>query len=224
MTLTARMRPSRKQVEPRRKPTQDRAIASRSKIMAGAKQLLSTKGVSDFSMRKLALTSGVGLGTIYDYFPGWTDIIRVLLEERFELRQTILASTLEDISREEGLAVFVPAYLQRLADQGFWKAYDLHLRAAAKSDAELEELHQAQEREIAERYVQEMKQAGSGWNEADLLQVAHANMEVSQLIDAGEQQDGHSRQLQIELVANMIVANLKMTLRNRPSGHREDTR
>lgn len=192
--------------------------------MAGAKQLLSISGVSDFNMRKLALASGVGLGTIYDYFPSWTDIIRVLLEERFELRRTVLASTLKDVSREEGLTAFVPAYLQRLTDQGFWQAYDLHLRDAANSDAELGELYQAQEREIAERYVKEMTLAGSGWDETDLLQVAHANMEVSQLIVAGEYQEGHARQLQIALVANMIVANLKMTLRNRPSRHRENTR
>ncbi len=196
---------------------QDRAIESRAKIVNGAKKLLKDSGVADFSMRKLALASGVGLGTIYDYFPSWTDIVRVLLEERFELRSSILDATLNEVSREDGLGVFVPAYLQRLADQGFWHSYDHHLRDAADADPELRSLFERQELQIAKRYVAEMRNAGSSWTEAELLQMTQMNMAVSQLIATKGEDGSNPRQLQIELVANMLRANLKMALRKRSS-------
>jgi AcrR family transcriptional regulator len=164
-------------------------------------------------MRKLAQTSGVGLGTIYDYFPSWTDIVRALLEERFALRREILAFTLKDISREDGLAVFVPAYLKRLSRKGFWQRYDLQLRAAAHADPALAQLFESQEDQIAQSYVEEMRRAGSKWTDAALLQMAQANMSVSQMLAENADREPEEQDLQLILVANMILANLKMALR-----------
>jgi AcrR family transcriptional regulator len=201
----------------RRKPTQDRAVVSHAKIIDGAKRLLGDKGFSEFSMRNLARTSGVGLGTIYDYFPSWKDIVRVLLEERFELRHDILTATLKAISFEQGLTVFVPAYLKRLSDKGFWCSYDLHLRDAANAAADLNDVFERQENRIADRYVDEMQRAGSPWNRDDLMQLAQTNMTVSQMIvgDAhpskGPEKEG--RELQLRLVTEMILANLRLALR-----------
>lgn len=181
--------------------------------MDGARHLLSDQGVAEFSMRKLAQTSGVGLGTIYDYFPSWTDIVRALLEERFALRREILAFTLKDISREDGLAVFVPAYLKRLSRKGFWQRYDLQLRAAAHADPALAQLFESQEDQIAQSYVEEMRRAGSKWTDAALLQMAQANMSVSQMLAENADREPEEQDLQLILVANMILANLKMALR-----------
>jgi AcrR family transcriptional regulator len=204
----------------RRKPRQDRAIESHAKIIEGAKQLLTDKGFAEFSMRNLARTSGVGLGTIYDYFPSWKDIVRVLLEERFELRQAILAATLKTISYEQGLAAFVPAYLTQLSDQGFWCPYDVHLRDAATADADLGDVFKDQEDRIADRYVEEMRRAGSSWSSDGLMQLAQTNMIISQMIAGDALQTKEARDLQMRLVANMILANLKLALRPRTESER----
>ncbi|MBV7260392.1 TetR/AcrR family transcriptional regulator [Erythrobacter crassostreae] len=199
----------------RRTPTQDRAIASRAAIVKGAKRLLNEDSIADFSMRKLAQASGVGLGTIYDYFPSWTDIVRVLLDQRFELRREILTSTLDDIPREKGLVVFVPAYLERLSQKGFWQTYDIHLRGAADADPALKEKFDSQERQIAQSYIEQMKRAGSNWADAQLLQMATVNMSVSQMLIGNTDRQPEEQNLQLMMVANMILANLKMALRPR---------
>lgn len=168
-------------------------------------------------MRKLAAASGVGLGTIYDYFPSAKQIIHVLLIERLELRQDMLKATFTDVSREQGLAVFVPSYLKLLIGQGFWSEFDTQLHEAAKSDPELRALFEGQETQMSHQYVAEMKRAGSSWSDADLFQVARANMAVPQMVaelklGAASTPDNAS-DMQITLSANMILANLKMVLR-----------
>ena len=164
-------------------------------------------------MRKLAAASGVGLGTIYDYFPNATQIIHVLLIERLELRQDMLKATFADVSREQGLAVFVPSYLKLLIAQGFWSEFDNQLREAAKSNPELLPLFERQEDQIAQQYVAEMKRAGSSWSDAFLLQVARTNMAVSQMLAEPKLGAGNASDMQVTLSANMILANLKMVLR-----------
>ena len=104
--------------------------------------------------------------------------------------------------------------MKRLSRKGFWQSYDLQLRAAAHADPALAQLFDSQEYQIAQSYVEEMKRAGSKWSDAALLQMAQTNMSVSQMLAENADRKPEEQDLQLMMVANMILANLKMALRS----------
>lgn len=211
MTKTIVRTPGRASV--RRAPRQKRAVARRSKIVAGAKELLASEGVKRFSMRAVAKSSGVGLGTIYDYFPSRSDILHALIEARLEHRIKIFENTLSQVTFDQGLAVFVPAYVQRLVQEGFWSRYDQELRNATQADGALVNVYAWYEREMASQYVEGMIAAGSDWPHDRLMQVAQFNMRVSQQLECVCEAGNSEINLSTEMVANALIFNLKMTLK-----------
>lgn len=164
-------------------------------------------------MRAVAKLSDVGLGTIYDYFPSRSDIIHALIEERLNHRSEIFLSTLSRITSDQGLTVFVPAYLSDLVAEGFWSRYDQELRNAARADDVLVRVFEWYEREMASRYVQSMIAAGSKWCHEDLMRVAKFNMGVSQQLEGVSDVDRREAALITEMVANALITNLRMVLK-----------
>lgn len=199
----------------RRSPTQDRAVARRQTIIAGAKTLLIKQGIEGFSIRKVAQSAGVGLGTIYDYFPSRDDVLHVLIEDRLEHRIRVFDSTMTDVSADEGLAIFVPTYVTRLRAEGFWSEYDRSLRDAAASNIALTRIHDWYVQEIARKYVAGMMEAGSDWPEDELLRVAQFNMAISQQLEGVPLSENSvpAYDLTLQLVANALITNLKFVLK-----------
>ena len=64
-------------VKPRRKPSQSRAWMTSSAIQDAFVLLLVERGYEKVSMREIAGVAGVGLGTLYEYFPGKDSIAAV---------------------------------------------------------------------------------------------------------------------------------------------------
>lgn len=199
----------------RRSPTQDRAVAKRQTIIAGAKALLMKHGIEGFSIRRVAQSAGIGLGTIYDYFPSRDDLLHVLVEDRLEHRIRIFDSTMTEVSADEGLAIFVPAYVARLRAEGFWSDYDRSLRDAAASNMALSRMHDWYVQEIASKYVAGMVKAGSDWPEDELLRVAQFNMAISQQLEGFplSENAAPAYDLMPQLVANALITNLKFVLK-----------
>jgi len=54
----------------RRRPVQQRSILTQEAILEAFVRLLVEKGYSSLTMRDIALVAGVGVGTLYEYFPG----------------------------------------------------------------------------------------------------------------------------------------------------------
>ena len=55
---------------------------SRARILDAALALMSERGVSGTSMRRLADQSGLNVATLYHYFPSKADVLRSVIEER----------------------------------------------------------------------------------------------------------------------------------------------
>jgi len=64
-------------VKPRRKPSQSRAWMTSGAIQDAFVLLLVERGYEKVSMREIASVAGVGLGTLYQYFPGKGSIAAV---------------------------------------------------------------------------------------------------------------------------------------------------
>ncbi|OAO04823.1 hypothetical protein A8B75_06675 [Sphingomonadales bacterium EhC05] len=156
----------------RRSPQQDRGIESRDKILAGAKKVLSQEVTVKLSMRKISRASGVGLSTIYDYFPSKSSVLHTLLEERLKLKLQIFDRTIEESSSKEKLSEFIDHYLERMREEDFWSVYDMGLEQAAQNDNGLQALMDWYEAETIDRYVRALRLAGSTWPEAELRTVA----------------------------------------------------
>lgn len=68
----------------RRKPVQQRSRMTQSAILDAFVRLLVEKSYADLTMRDIALVAGVGLGTLYEYFPGKKSIAAHCIHERFK--------------------------------------------------------------------------------------------------------------------------------------------
>ncbi|WP_067536486.1 TetR/AcrR family transcriptional regulator [Nocardia crassostreae] len=69
-----------KAVRQRRRPTQQRAQATREHILDTAARVFGERGIADSSTNRIAAEAGVSIGTVYRYFPDRSVIVDELLE------------------------------------------------------------------------------------------------------------------------------------------------
>lgn len=65
----------------RRRPRQARAKDKVDRILAAARALLAAEGAPAFNTNRLAAEAGVGVGSIYEYFPNKEAIVQRLIED-----------------------------------------------------------------------------------------------------------------------------------------------
>jgi AcrR family transcriptional regulator len=74
----------RSQVPPpsrsRRRPTQERAKATRNQILDAAAKLFGERGITDTSTNRIAAAAGVSIGTVYRYFSDRSVMVDELLD------------------------------------------------------------------------------------------------------------------------------------------------
>ncbi|TQM26380.1 TetR/AcrR family transcriptional regulator [Nocardia bhagyanarayanae] len=64
----------------RRRPTQERAKATREHILDTAARLFGDRGIAETSTNRIAAEAGLSIGTLYRYFSDRTEIVEELLE------------------------------------------------------------------------------------------------------------------------------------------------
>tara|TARA_R110002124_G_scaffold126278_2_gene285793 strand:- start:3141 stop:3782 length:642 start_codon:yes stop_codon:yes gene_type:complete len=212
MAVNARKMP--KSATLRRTPQQERGKESQSKILNGARKILSQGGFEKFSMRRISSASGVGLSTIYDYFPSKTSVLHTLLEERLMLRLKIFDRTIAAIPASAKLSEFIESYLGQMRKEGFWSIYDIGLRTAATHEPSLKSLLEWYEAETIDRYVRALRSAGSKWSEDDLRTTASYLLSISAQFEPGVvvQEGRKSRKLTLELVHHTFSTVLRKVL------------
>ena len=67
----------------RRKPVQQRSVMTQVAIIDAFVRLLVEKGYERLTIRDIALVAGVGLGTLYEYFPNKKSIAAHSIQQRF---------------------------------------------------------------------------------------------------------------------------------------------
>lgn len=101
----------------RRRPTQERARATREHILDTAARLFGERGIADTSTNRIAAEAGVSIGTVYRYFTDRAVIVNELLEgllETIEQRITNHLAGLSKNSPEEIIAGVLEIITERL--------------------------------------------------------------------------------------------------------------
>ncbi|MBF6350754.1 TetR/AcrR family transcriptional regulator [Nocardia flavorosea] len=84
----------------RRRPTQERARATREHILDTAARLFGERGIADTSTNRIAAEAGVSIGTVYRYFTDRAVIVDELLERLLETIEQRITQRLVGISAE----------------------------------------------------------------------------------------------------------------------------
>ena len=71
-------------LEPRKTPVQERSTASVRAIMQATIQVLLKDGKSRLTTTRIAQRAGVSVGTLYQYFPNKTSLLRALLQQHLD--------------------------------------------------------------------------------------------------------------------------------------------
>lgn len=156
----------------RKSPNQDRSKQTVDNIVAAADKILSRDGIDSLTIRSIAETAGISLGSLYDYFPNKQAVLYRIYEKRLDLLLQIFD---EATSEEDPPASFEAAfdkYLQLARDSKYPTRVDIELRNAIHRDPQLAEMTKHYEESLTERYVALLRRYGSDWNEADLRMFA----------------------------------------------------
>lgn len=131
-------------VKPRCRPSQSRAWMTSGAIQDAFVLLLVERGYENVSMREIAGVAGVGLGTLYLYFPGKDSIAAVTVRSWMRKQAAILAAVaMQPIPRtlEQTIAAFVAAHVHGMHSQATeWRAL-LYVERRISSPASYREIY-----------------------------------------------------------------------------------
>lgn len=103
-------------VPPRRRPTQERAKATREHILDTAARLFGERGIADTSTNRIAAEAGVSIGTVYRYFSDRAVMVEELLRRLLENVEQRLTQHAWD-SRERPVLDLVTRILEVITDE-----------------------------------------------------------------------------------------------------------
>lgn len=87
----------------RRNPTQQRSRERQERILAVATELIAAKGSDQLKMSEIAERSGISIGSLYQYFPDKSSVIRTLAERYNRECRCCIEQALGAVTDEAGL-------------------------------------------------------------------------------------------------------------------------
>jgi len=131
-------------VKPRRKPSQSRAWMTSGAIQDAFVLLLIERGYEAVSMREIASVAGVGLGTLYQYFPGKDSIAAVTVRSWMRRQAAAVAAAAQapaPRTLEQTAVALALAHVHAMLDHvDAWRAL-LHVERAISSPASYREIY-----------------------------------------------------------------------------------
>jgi AcrR family transcriptional regulator len=113
---------SRKQLEPRKRPSQTRSRDTVTVILDAAARVFSRSGYAATTTNHIARHAGVSIGSIYEYFPGKDAILVALTHRHVDEAERALSAELASMVATPDLAL--PVIVERLVRA----MVDLHAR------------------------------------------------------------------------------------------------
>ena len=87
----------------RRKPTQQRSRERQERILTVATQLIADKGSDQLKMSEIAECCGISIGSLYQYFPDKSSVIRTLAERYNAESRRCITEAMEAVQDAQGL-------------------------------------------------------------------------------------------------------------------------
>jgi AcrR family transcriptional regulator len=155
----------------RRNPTQQRSRERQERILAVATQLIAAKGSDQLKMSEIAERSEISIGSLYQYFPDKSSVIRTLAERYNAESRCCIEEALSAVQDAQGLQVAFSGLLDEY--------YEIVLSTPAMRD--IWSGMQA-DKHLLKLELQESRLAGSML--ADAMLRAHPGADALQMADA----------------------------------------
>ena len=84
----------------RRRPVQARSRETVDRIVGAARALLAREGAAAFNTNRLAAEAGLGVGSVYEYFPNKQAIVSRLLDDTAEAESSAILALFEQLEGE----------------------------------------------------------------------------------------------------------------------------
>jgi AcrR family transcriptional regulator len=91
------------ELKPRKLPRQARSRASFAAILDGCARVLERGGYESLTTNRVAEAAGVGIGTLYDFFPNREAIVVALAEERLARLATVVQEGLAEAEGQDAV-------------------------------------------------------------------------------------------------------------------------
>ncbi|MDO3646798.1 TetR/AcrR family transcriptional regulator [Nocardia mangyaensis] len=105
----------------RKRPKQDRARETRTRILTVSAQLFGTRGISNTSTNRIAAEAGMSIGTLYRYFTDRDEIVKELTDSLFlqvEERYAKLLTVAVDKTPRDAVAEVIHIAVEVLVSNG----------------------------------------------------------------------------------------------------------
>ena len=92
--------PRRPRTTPRKKPRQERSLATVDAILDATARVLCTTGYDRASTNRIALAAGVSVGSLYQYFPSKEALVAALAGRHMATMTALVRAKLSEVSKE----------------------------------------------------------------------------------------------------------------------------
>ncbi len=107
----------------------ERQEATRARVLCAAQELLASDGLDGLSIRKLAATAGVAVGTIYNQFGDRSGVLSAMVSEGLDTLATSLDPRIEELPLDSSRSL-ITALLDRYEnEESIWRPVFLALKS-----------------------------------------------------------------------------------------------
>src|SRR5579862_2660732 len=90
--------PRRPRTTPRKKPRQERSLATVDAILDATARVLCTTGYDRASTNRVAMAAGVSVGSLYQYFPSKEALVAALVDRHVEQMTSLVKAKLAEVA------------------------------------------------------------------------------------------------------------------------------
>lgn len=155
----------------RRVPAQQRSRERQERILAVAMDLISSKGSDQVKMSEIAAMSQISIGSLYQYFPDKSSIIRTLAERYNAQSRVCIEQALGEVEDVRGLQAAYSTLLDQYYDIVLATPAMRDIWSGMQADKQLLELELQESRIAGDLLAQAMQRVSPG---ADAQQLADA--------------------------------------------------
>ena len=195
------------ELELRRRPTQARSAATFDHVLATATLLLEDVGWDGFTTNLLAERAGIGVQTLYRYFPNKLSVVATLAEQLISEWDGWFADT-DQFFGDDGVdwGAGIRAYVDRLRDQ----PGGIALRRAMSASHALRALDREDNQRMAELYARAIVEIDAEIDFDFALVTMRAMLEaVLGVLDATYEMDAEQAELHLTACVEMQQAFLE---------------
>ncbi|MNN19308.1 HTH-type transcriptional repressor Bm3R1 [compost metagenome] len=138
----------------RRRPTQQRSRERQERILGVATQLIASKGSDQLKMSEIAERSDISIGSLYQYFPDKSSVIRTLAERYNTESRRCIEEALAAVEDAAGLQAAYAGLLDQYYEIVFATPVMRDIWSATQADKQLLQL-ELEESRVAGRFLTE---------------------------------------------------------------------